>query len=62
MYLRYKNSVSSIQNLEVKKMTEKEKQIIQTITDVLPKLSPEDKAFLLGFGEGLAASVDKPAK
>lgn len=43
-------------------MTEKEKQIMQTFAEVLPKLSPEDKAFLLGFGEGLAASVDKPAK
>lgn len=38
-------------------MTAKEKQIIQIITDVLPSLSSEDKAFLLGFGEGLAASV-----
>lgn len=45
---------------EVKTMTEKEKQIIQTIADVLPKLSNEDKAYLLGFGEGLAASVIKP--
>lgn len=43
-------------------MTEKEKQIIQTIADVLPKLSQEDKAYLLGFGEGLAASVTKPAE
>lgn len=43
-------------------MSEKEKQIIQTITDVLPKLSPEDKAYLLGFGEGLAASVKPSAE
>lgn len=43
-------------------MSEKEVKIMQTFAEVLPKLSPEDKAFLLGFGEGLAASVDKPAK
>lgn len=43
-------------------MTEKDKQIIQMIADALPKLSPEDKAYLLGFGEGLAASVNKPAQ
>lgn len=42
-------------------MTEKEKQIMQTFAEVLPSLSPEDKAYLLGFGEGLAASVSKPA-
>lgn len=41
-------------------MTEKEKQIIQTFEKVLPKMSAEDKAYLLGFGEGMAASVNKP--
>lgn len=43
-------------------MTEKEKQIMETFERVLPNMSDEDKAYLLGFGEGLAASVNKPAQ
>lgn len=38
-------------------MSEKEIKIIQTFAEVLPTLSDEDKAYLLGFGEGMAASV-----
>lgn len=38
-------------------MTETEKRIIQTFAAVIPQLPEVDKAYLLGFGEGLAATV-----
>lgn len=38
-------------------MTAKEKQILKIFAALLPNLSVENKAFLLGYGEGLAASV-----
>ena len=38
-------------------MSEKEQQIMDTLAELLPQMTPEDKAYLLGFGEGLAASL-----
>lgn len=35
-------------------MSEKEKQIIETFSNVMPKLSEKDKSYLLGLGEGMA--------
>lgn len=40
-------------------MLDKEKQIIETFANVLPKLSKEDKSYLLGLGEGMAMTIDK---
>lgn len=34
-------------------MTEKEKQIIATFVFIIPKLSENDKSYLLGLGEGM---------
>lgn len=38
-------------------MSEKEKQIIETFSNVMPKLSEKDKSYLLGLGEGMAIKV-----
>lgn len=44
-------------------MIEKEKQIIENFAVVIPKLSEEDKSYLLGLGEGMAMRVqDKDEK
>lgn len=39
-------------------MSEKEKKILETLSNVLPKLSKEDKSYLLGLGEGMAMTID----
>ena len=38
-------------------MTAEEKRILETFAKVIPTLPEVDKAYLLGFGEGLAAIV-----
>ena len=38
-------------------MTDEEKRILETFARIIPALPDEDKAYLLGFGEGLAAIV-----
>ena len=38
-------------------MSEKEVKIMQTFAEVIPTLSDEEKAYLLGFGEGMAAAI-----
>ena len=38
-------------------MTAEEKRILETFARIIPSLPDEDKAYLLGFGEGLAATV-----
>ncbi len=40
-------------------MLDREKQIIETFANVIPKLSKEDKSYLLGLGEGMAMTIDK---
>lgn len=39
-------------------MSEREKQIIETFALIIPKLSENDKSYLLGLGEGMAIKVD----
>ena len=38
-------------------MTDNEKRILETFAKIIPELPEADKAYLLGFGEGLAATV-----
>ena len=40
-------------------MSEKEKKIIQTFAKLIPKLSTNDKSYLLGLGEGMALKLEK---
>ena len=35
-------------------MSEKEKRIMETFAEVIPRLSDSDKSYLLGLGEGMA--------
>ena len=39
-------------------MTEKEKQILKTFALIIPRLSENDKSYLLGLGEGMAIKVE----
>lgn len=43
-------------------MSEKEKQIIETFALIIPKLSENDKSYLLGLGEGMAIKVKAKEK
>lgn len=36
-------------------MSEKEKKILETITEAIPKMSEFDKGYLLGMGEAMAS-------
>lgn len=38
-------------------MPDNEKRILDKLEEIIPKLDEVNKAFLLGYGEGLAASV-----
>lgn len=40
-------------------MQEKEKQIMQTFGEIIPKLSENNKAYLLGLGEGMALQAER---
>lgn len=40
-------------------MLEKEKKIIETFSQIIPKLSESDKSYLLGLGEGIAIKVER---
>lgn len=43
-------------------MSEKEKQVIETLETLLPKMSEKERAHLMGYGEGLAARDDRQEK
>lgn len=45
-------------------MSEKEKQILETIATAVPKMSEFDKGYLLGMGEAMVKQKeqDKPEK
>lgn len=43
-------------------MSEREKQIIRTFALIIPKLSENDKSYLLGLGEGMAIKVELQEK
>lgn len=40
-------------------MSEKEEKIMQTFAMLVPKLSANDKSYLLGLGEGMALKLEK---
>lgn len=39
-------------------MSEREKEIIQTVADALPKMSERDKGYFLGYAEAMASQKD----
>lgn len=39
-------------------MSEKEKEIIKTVADALPKMSEHDKGYFLGYAEAMASQKD----
>lgn len=39
-------------------MSEKEKEIIQTVADALPNMSERDKGYFLGYAEAMASKKD----
>ena len=43
-------------------MTEKEKKILKTFKETVPKLSEKEKGELLAFAAGMAFAKDKEAK
>lgn len=40
-------------------MSDTEKKVLETLSEVLPKLSEPEKRYLLGWGEGATAAVKK---
>lgn len=43
-------------------MSDAEKKILETLSRVIPKLSKEDKSYLLGLGEGMAMTINTREK
>lgn len=43
-------------------MSEKEKQILETITEAIPKMSEFDKGYLLGMGEAMVSRKEEGEK
>lgn len=43
-------------------MSEKEKQIIETVAEALPKMSERDKGYFLGYAEALASQKEDKKK
>ncbi len=42
-------------------MTDKERKIMRTFGEVIPKLTEGEKDYLLGLGEGMRVSISKTA-
>ena len=40
-------------------MSEKEKDIIKTVAEALPKMSERDKGYFLGYAEAMASKKEK---
>lgn len=40
-------------------MSEKEKKIIETFCQIVPKLSDSSKNYLLGLGEGMSIKIER---
>ena len=40
-------------------MSATQQRIIETFERVLPEMSKEDQSYLLGYGEGMAAAMEK---
>lgn len=47
---------------EVLKMSEKEKQILETITKAIPNMSEFNKGYLLGMGEAMVNNKNQESK
>ena len=47
---------------EGEKMSEKEKKILETITEAIPKMSEFDKGYLLGMGEAMVSKKKEGEK
>ena len=43
-------------------MSEKEKQIIETVAEEIPKMSERDKGYFLGYAEALASQKEEKEK
>ena len=43
-------------------MSEKEKQILETMTKAIPKMSEFDKGYLLGMGEAMVSNKKQESK
>ena len=43
-------------------MSEKEKQVLETLEKAIPNMTEIEMAQLLGYGEGLAARENRPEK
>lgn len=43
-------------------MTDREKQILETFADIIPKLSNDDKNYLLGLGDGMTFKFEMQQK
>lgn len=43
-------------------MSEKEKQIIETVAEALPRMSERDKGYFLGYAEALASQKEEKKK
>lgn len=50
------------QEREVLKMSEKEKQILETITKAIPNMSEFNKGYLLGMGEAMVNNKNQESK
>lgn len=42
-------------------LSHKEEEILKSFAEIIPKLSKEDKSYLLGLGEGMAMMKEKTA-
>ncbi len=38
-------------------MSEKEKKILKSLGETIPKMTEEEKSYLMGFGEGMAFRI-----
>lgn len=56
-----KNKVNNDKS-EVRKMSEKEKQILETITKAIPNMSEFNKGYLLGMGEAMVNNKNQESK
>ena len=48
--------------METAVMTEREKRIMENFSRIIPKLSENDKCFLLGMGEGMTVKFEMQQK
>ena len=44
------------------KMSEKQKQILNILKEILPRMNKEDQSYLLGYGEGVVAGMKQESE